>query len=266
MKAIILGAGRGRRMMPATEQLPKCLLPVVDHRPILDILLEALRESGITEVVFVGGYRMEEVQRAFPSLTYVHNSAWHTTNILHSLLVARAYLSGPVVLTYSDIMYGAATVTKLVAESADAALAIEPRWRDAYKDRTHHPLSEAEKVIAPSGIVEDVGKRVPASSATGEFIGLSMLSADGAAMTRSICDRLISTPFDCPFHHAPRLSDAYLTDMFKEIIAIGGRVRAVTVAGPWAEFDTLQDVALAEVRLASASRIDIDAAVLPTDQ
>ena len=266
MKAIILGAGRGRRLMPATQRLPKCLLPVVNGRRILDTLLGAFRESGITEVVFVGGFRMDEVQRAFPSLTYVYNPVWDTTNILQSLLVARAHIAGPVVLSYSDITFGAPTVANLLTEQADVTLAIDPRWRDAYNTRTHHPESEAEKVIASSGTVEDIGKRVPTSSATGEFIGLALLSADGAAMVRSISDRLIHTPDSRPFHDAARLADAYLTDMIKELIANGARVRAVPVAGPWAEFDTMQDTRLAEIRLAPASRASIDAAVLRVDQ
>jgi choline kinase len=266
MKAIILGAGRGRRLMPATERLPKCLLPVVNGRRILDTVLETFRESGITEIVFVGGYRIHDVQRAFPSLTYVYNHAWDTTNILQSLLAARAHIAGPVLLSYSDITYGAATVAGLLTEPADMTLVVDPHWRDGYTNRTHHPENEAEKVIVRSGTVADIGKRVPGSAATGEFIGLARLSEAGAALVRSISEMLIHTPDSESFHDAVRLADAYLTDMVKELIANGARVRAVPVVGPWAEFDTFQDTLLGEARLTPARRTGIDTAALRANQ
>ena len=44
MKAIIIGAGRGIRLMPHTENAPKCLAEVKGRR-ILDWGLDALRSD-----------------------------------------------------------------------------------------------------------------------------------------------------------------------------------------------------------------------------
>ena len=46
MRAIIIGAGRGRRLMPATAGAPKCFAKVQGKR-ILDWGLEALAAAGI---------------------------------------------------------------------------------------------------------------------------------------------------------------------------------------------------------------------------
>ena len=54
MKAIVIGAGRGRRLMPLTEDVPKCYAPIAGRR-ILDWTLEALSGGGCEDVVFVGG-------------------------------------------------------------------------------------------------------------------------------------------------------------------------------------------------------------------
>jgi MurNAc alpha-1-phosphate uridylyltransferase len=50
MKAMILAAGRGKRMMPLTEKLPKPMLKVND-RPLLAYHIERLKRAGITDIV-----------------------------------------------------------------------------------------------------------------------------------------------------------------------------------------------------------------------
>src|SRR5476649_13557 len=50
MKALVLAAGRGERMRPLTDKLPKPLLPVAG-RPLIAYHLEALKRAGIRDVV-----------------------------------------------------------------------------------------------------------------------------------------------------------------------------------------------------------------------
>ncbi|MCF8197418.1 MAG: nucleotidyltransferase family protein [Sulfuritalea sp.] len=50
MKAMILAAGRGERMRPLTDQMPKPLL-LVAGKPLIVWHLESLAESGLREVV-----------------------------------------------------------------------------------------------------------------------------------------------------------------------------------------------------------------------
>jgi N-acetyl-alpha-D-muramate 1-phosphate uridylyltransferase len=50
MKAMILAAGRGERMRPLTDSLPKPLLSVAG-KPLIHYHLEALRNAGLSEVV-----------------------------------------------------------------------------------------------------------------------------------------------------------------------------------------------------------------------
>lgn len=57
---ILLSAGRGSRMLPLTEGIPKSLLPVGD-RLVLDWLIEAVIERTTGEVVVVTGYAAEKV-------------------------------------------------------------------------------------------------------------------------------------------------------------------------------------------------------------
>jgi len=52
VKGIIIGAGRGRRLMPLTEEVPKCYAEIGGRR-ILDWCLAALRHAGLRDIVFI---------------------------------------------------------------------------------------------------------------------------------------------------------------------------------------------------------------------
>lgn len=51
-KAVILAAGLGTRMLPATKSVPKELIPIVD-KPALQYLVEEIRNSGIDQIMIV---------------------------------------------------------------------------------------------------------------------------------------------------------------------------------------------------------------------
>ncbi len=56
MKAVILAGGKGRRLAPFTNIIPKPLMPV-GERPILEILLRQMKCAGINEVFLTVGYQ-----------------------------------------------------------------------------------------------------------------------------------------------------------------------------------------------------------------
>lgn len=62
MQCIVLAGGLGRRMLPETARLPKCLLPVAG-RPFVDWQLAWLAEQGVDRVVMCVGYRANVVRR-----------------------------------------------------------------------------------------------------------------------------------------------------------------------------------------------------------
>lgn len=54
MKALVLAAGKGKRMLPLTEKCPKALLPINDDNTVLDLIVQnCLRAKDIDEVIVV---------------------------------------------------------------------------------------------------------------------------------------------------------------------------------------------------------------------
>ena len=60
-KAILLAAGRGKRLQPHTNHTPKPLLEY-DGKPTIDYLMDSLLAAGVNEVVLVTHYLSEQVE------------------------------------------------------------------------------------------------------------------------------------------------------------------------------------------------------------
>jgi len=259
-KAIIVAAGRGRRLMPYTDEMPKCLVPV-DDRTILGIQLEALAAHGVREVVVIRGYLGDVLERRKAELPlpvrFIDNREWEHNNILESLFCADAELEGPVLLSYSDIIYTPDVVGALMASSADISLIVDREFRNIYEGRTEHPLDEAEVAkLDADGRVTSVGKRAhPPDQARGEFIGLAKLSGRGARLFRDTWAALkeqFRGREDQPFVRAPTFRQAYLTDLLQHLIDSGEPIMGVEIAGSWREIDTVQDLGRARALLRSS--------------
>jgi MurNAc alpha-1-phosphate uridylyltransferase len=61
MHAMILAAGRGERMRPLTDRVPKCLLPV-GGKPLIEWHLQKLAAAGFTEVVINHAWLGEQIE------------------------------------------------------------------------------------------------------------------------------------------------------------------------------------------------------------
>lgn len=64
LEAVIMAGGQGSRLRPMTETLPKPMLPV-GERPIMEIIVEQLREAGIQRVNVATHYLPEKIKEHF---------------------------------------------------------------------------------------------------------------------------------------------------------------------------------------------------------
>lgn len=240
MQAIIIGAGRGARLMPTTADAPKCFAEVRGQR-ILDWTLAAFRASGIDRIAFIGGYQIDKVRDAYPELTLRHNANWQQNNILASLFCAEDLMCEPFVCAYSDILFTPAVVARVLASDADMSLVIDTAWSERYRERTEHPPDDAEKVTVADGLVTRIHRAIPPADAHGEYIGVARFSTAGAARLREHYRRCRDQFAGQPFREAATFERAYLIHLFQEMIEAGEQFAHVDTPGEYIEIDTQQD-------------------------
>ena len=222
MKAIILAAGRGRRMLPTTKNLPKCLLPV-GGKTILEYQLELLRENGISRVIIVVGFAAKKVEKiAGNQVTYIYNEHYLSTNSLYSLSLAKNHLDSDLLLLNSDVLYDREIIRALIEEKSFNAIAVD----------FAKPLIDGEMNVRVSdGYVVEISKDISAEDADGLSTQLAKFGGESIVDFRNEIIRLIDN------HHLNK----FPTDAYKPIIENYG-LKAVDIKDmAWAEVDTFED-------------------------
>jgi len=62
MKAIILAGGRGKRLRPITDKIPKPLIPI-NGKPLIERTIKYLKKYGITEIIISSGYKSNLIEK-----------------------------------------------------------------------------------------------------------------------------------------------------------------------------------------------------------
>jgi len=109
--AIVLAAGRGMRLKPLTNDVPKTLLHVA-RRPILSHIFDALHQgAGVRHFQIVAGYRatdFDEISAPLDcTLAKVLNESWESTGSLHSLGLCGDFLSRGCYVVEGDCCFDA---------------------------------------------------------------------------------------------------------------------------------------------------------------
>jgi len=244
MKAIIIGAGRGVRLMPTTADSPKCFAEVGGQR-ILDFAVAAFAANGVKHIAFIGGYQIDKVRAAYPQFVFHHNADWQNNNILASLMCAESEMDEPFMCCYSDILFTADVVRRTMENPDDLAVVVDTKWTDRYVHRSQHPSDDAEKVTTRNGSVTRIHRDIAEADAHGEYIGLAKFSAKGAQTLREHYHRCRAQYDGKPFREAKEFKKAYLIHLFQEMIEQGTQFAHVDTPGGYMEVDTQEDFQLA---------------------
>ncbi|MBF0570602.1 MAG: NTP transferase domain-containing protein [Candidatus Omnitrophica bacterium] len=105
-QAVIFAGGRGERLRPLTDMIPKPMAPV-NGRPFVDYLLRMLRDAGIRRVVFLLGYKAESVidhyrKQSIPGLEIDYSIGKEEDQTGRRLINAYEKLEDKFLLLYGD--------------------------------------------------------------------------------------------------------------------------------------------------------------------
>ena len=234
MKAIILAAGRGKRLKNFTDDKPKCLNSV-GGKAMLDWQVSALRRGGVDTIMLVTGYKMEMFDRF--GLKTFHNARWESSNMVRSLLCARQEFGEPLIVSYSDILYKDEIVRRLLSQDRDAVITYDEEWKKLWEERFQNPLDDAESFrIGSDGKIRDIGRK-PCSleEIEGQYMGLMRFTPTALRWITEYTDRQDSAVLD----------KMDMTTLLRSLITERLSIYGMPVKGGWCEIDTINDLELA---------------------
>jgi UTP--glucose-1-phosphate uridylyltransferase len=175
-KAVILCAGKGTRMLPYTKAQAKEMLPVMT-KPLLQVIIEQVKEAGITEILLVISREKECIKKHFdePDIGYVCQTEMKGTG--PATLLAEDFVAGePFLLIFPDELMLEQNPYKVLAEDFN-------RHRLPVISTCKIPIEDAHRygIIIPAsgdeikGIVEKPQQNPPSNFAS---LGTYILTPD----------------------------------------------------------------------------------------
>ena len=232
-RAVILAAGRGTRMRELTAELPKPMI-AVRGKPVLQHIVEGLRDAGIRDCLIVVGYRADAVRDFFAdgsrynvAIQYktqtVQDGTGRVVELAHDFVTDR-----PFILAYGDILVDPAIYKRVVdlPDDVEATLAVT-RGEDVSKGGAVFVNHEMDLVD-----IREKVQLVADTSDAGCHDQRSRLqpwyNAGLYAFRPSIFD------FIAKLQPSPR-GEYELTDAIRELAQSGKKVKAIGLTGEWAD-------------------------------
>ncbi|MEM1587069.1 MAG: sugar phosphate nucleotidyltransferase [Candidatus Bathyarchaeia archaeon] len=229
MRAVILAAGRGTRLHPYSESIPKSLVKVLG-KPLIENTIRVLKRAGIKDIIIVIGYLGDQIKRYLGDgrslgvrITYCYNQNYTLENAV-SLKEAEGELRSErrFLLLMGDHYFEDGIIESILKEGGDRIfLCIDrsPRHPPQIKDATKVLVDWDNRII-------DIGKDIHVWNAVDA--GLFMLdnSIFGAIHTLEVEKPSVSIT-DCIKYLTRRVKPVYGFD-------ISGHL--------WFDIDTPQDI------------------------
>ena len=175
MKAIILAAGKGRRLKKKFNK-PKSLITLKNSETILGRICRILSESNINEIIIVTGYKSELIKKLkIKNSKIKYFSKYSKSNNLQTLLSVKEMIKGELLCLFADIIFDKKIITKLILnKKKDILLAIKRK----------KILKDTMRVRIKNKNIYEIGSHVTVDQADGNFIGIAKFSSQGSKILK----------------------------------------------------------------------------------
>lgn len=230
MKALILAAGRGRRLWPYTVDRPKCLLHL-DGASILDHQLQQLEQIPVSEVVLICGFGIDKVRAAVATysghlcIKTLYNPFYAVSDNLISLWTARAEMDDDLLLLNGDGVFHPGIFQCLAAAEETCCLMVARK--PAYD-------TDDMKVEIRQNRIVRIGKDLAPEETDAESIGAMRFSGEGVYRLRQALAEIVIEP---------QALRSYFLEVIQHLAASGHPPTYRETEGlPWADVDTPEDL------------------------
>jgi len=220
-KAVVLAAGRGTRMRELTNDLPKPMIEV-RGKPVLQHIVEGLRDAGVHRFVVVVGYHAEAVRNFFGDgqghnvdIEYLTQTVQDGTGRVVNL--ARSFAGDlPFILSYGDILISALNYKRIVDLPDDCeAIITVTRGEDVSKGGAVFVNEQMDLV--------DLREKPKPGEPTSPWYNAGLY-----AFRPSIFDFIAKLK-------RSRRGEYELTDAIRDLAHSGKKVQALELNGEWAD-------------------------------
>jgi choline kinase len=233
MKAIIVSAGQGKRLLPHTEDRPKCLLPVRGELSMLEVQLHALAKCGVTDVSIMVGFRSDQVderlaERPIPGLTVrtCYNPFFEVSDNLATVWLARTEMTEDFILLNGDTLFEVALLEQVLS-GPEVPITVTINEKSAYDEDDMKVLIDGDRRLT------QIGKDLDVNNVDAESIGMLVFRGEGVQILKDALDRAIRT--------SEGLKNWYLKVIGN--IATEHQVETATITGHWwGEVDCPEDL------------------------
>jgi dTDP-glucose pyrophosphorylase len=220
-KAVLLAAGKGTRMRELTAELPKPMIEV-RGKPVLQHIIEGLRDAGVREFLVIVGYRADVVQKFFGDgsglevhISYATQAVQDGTGRVVDL--ARDFAgSSPFVLSYGDILVDPPNYQRMVELGDDSAAIVSVKRNEDVSQGGAVFLNERFELI-------DLREKPKPGEPTSPWYNAGLY-----AFRPSIFE------FTARLQPSPR-GEYELTDAIRDLAHSGKKVQALELTGEWAD-------------------------------
>jgi dTDP-glucose pyrophosphorylase len=220
-KAVLLAAGRGTRMRELTQELPKPMLPV-RGKPVLQHIIEGLRDAALTDFLIVVGWHAEVVSNFFGDGSRFGVRIEYATQVLQDgtgkvVELAREFAgSDPFILSYGDILVWPENYSRICADLSGAEAVVSVKRSDDVSQGGAVFLNENLELI-------DLREKPKPGEPTSPWYNAGVY-----AFRSSIFDHIAK------LERSPR-GEFELTDAIRNLALAGNKVQALELAGDWAD-------------------------------
>ena len=220
-KAVILAAGRGTRMRELTADLPKPMI-AVRGKPVLQHIVEGLRDAGIREFLIVVGYRGDTVRNFLGDGSRYDIAIRYTTQTVQDgtgrvVDLARDFVrASPFLVSYGDILVDPTNYKRVVDLSNDVEALISVTQGEDVSQGGAVFVNEKMEVI-------DIREKAQPGKLTTQWYNAGIYVF-----------RPTIFEFTANLQRSPR-GEYELTDAIRALAQSAKKVRALELTGNWAD-------------------------------
>jgi len=225
MKAIILSAGHGRRLLPMTASIPKCLLDI-HGQSVVEWQIDHLLDNGVDDIMVVVGYGADLVEarlsEVYPSqkVKTLYNPFFDVTDNLATVWMAREEMIGDFILLNGDTLFESELLRSLLS-APHKPITLARDLKSRYDSDDMKMALDGDRLLR-------VGKDLGKVAVDGESIGMMLFRGQGGEQFREAVEQAMRKPV--------ALRQWYLSVIDK--LASQGQVWSHSIQGlQWGELD-----------------------------